>query len=113
MLVARGADVDAEVNRGTALTWAAASGRTPAIRRLLALGADPNNRGTFGGPEHGDGTTALHHAAEGGHLDAIRALLHAGADPTVRDAIYDSTPAGWAEHFGRHEARDLLRESQP
>lgn len=113
MLVARGADVDAEVNRGTALTWAAASGRTPAIRRLLALGADPNNRGTFGGPEHGDGTTALHHAAEGGHLDAIRALLHAGADPTVRDAIYDSTPAGWAEHFGRDEARDLLRESQP
>jgi ankyrin repeat protein len=111
-LVARGAKVDAEVNRGTALTWAAACGRTRAIRRLLELGADPNNRGTFGGPEHGEGTTALHHAAEGGHLDAIRALLDAGADPTVRDALYDATPAGWADHFGRTEARDLLREHE-
>jgi ankyrin repeat protein len=112
VLVARRATVDADVNRGTALTWAAASGRTRAILGLLELGADPNKRGTFGGPEHGDGTTALHHAAEGGHLDAIRALLDAGADPTVRDAIYDATPAGWAEHSGREEARDLLRERE-
>jgi ankyrin repeat protein len=111
-LVARGAGVDAEVNRGTALTWAAASGRTQAILRLVALGADTNRRGTFGGPEHGDGTTALHHAAEGGHLDAIEALLDAGADPTVRDALYNGTPADWAEHFARTEARDLLRKRQ-
>jgi ankyrin repeat protein len=109
LLVARGASVDADVNRGTALTWAAAGGRTRAILRLVALGADPNRRATFGGPEHGEGTTALHHAAEGGHLEAIRVLLEAGADPTVRDAIYDATPADWAEHFGRDEARDLLR----
>jgi ankyrin repeat protein len=113
VLAARGADVDGEVYRGTALTWAAASGRTGAIRRLLALGADPNHRGTFGGPEHGDGTTALHHAAEGGHLDAIRELLDGGADPTVRDIIYGGTPADWADHFGRHEARDLLRQRAP
>jgi ankyrin repeat protein len=110
-LVARGASVDADVNRGTALTWAAACGRTRAIERLIELGADPDNRGTFGGPEHGDGTTALHHAAEGGHLDAIRALLDAGADTTVRDALYGGTPADWAGHFGRNEARDLLREA--
>lgn len=110
VLVARGASVDADVYRGTALAWAAACGRTRAILGLLALRADPNNRGTFGGPEHGDGTTPLHHAAEGGHLDAIRALLDSGADPTVRDALYDSTPAGWAEHFGREQARDLLQE---
>jgi len=110
VLVACGASVDADVYRGTALAWAAACGRTRAILGLLALGADPNGRGTFGGPEHGDGTTPLHHAAEGGHLDAIRALLDSGADPTVRDALYDSTPAGWAEHFGREEARGLLQE---
>ena len=89
--------------------WAAACGRTEALRTLLALGADPNRRGTFGGPEHGDGTTALHHAAEGGHLDTIRALLGAGADPTVRDALYDATPTDWAEHFGREAARGLLQ----
>jgi ankyrin repeat protein len=110
VLVARGAAVDAEVNRGTALAWAAACGRTDAVRRLLALGADPNARTTFGGPEHGDGTTALHHAAETGHLDAIQALLDAGADPTVRDALYDGTPATWAEHNRRHAAAKLLRE---
>src|SRR5918999_1355977 len=108
-LVARGASVDADVNRGTALAWAAAGGLTSAILRLGALRGGPNRRATFGGPGHGDGTTALHHAAEGGHLEAIRVLLDAGADPTVRDAIYDATPADWAEHFGRDEARDLLR----
>jgi ankyrin repeat protein len=109
VLVARGAAVDADVNRGTALAWASACGRTGAVRRLLALGADPNARTTFGGPEHGDGTTALHHAAEGGHLEAIEALVDAGADPTVRDALYDGTPASWAEYRRRHAAAKLLR----
>jgi len=108
-LVARGADVDADVYRGTALTWAAAGGRVRSIQRLLALGADPDRRATFGGPQHGDGTTALHHAAESGHLDALQTLLEAGADATVRDEIYDSTPGGWAEHFAKHDAHDLLR----
>jgi ankyrin repeat protein len=110
VLVARGAAVDSEVNRGTALAWAAACGRTGAVRRLLALGADPNARTTFGGPEHGDGTTALHHAAEDGQLEAIEALLDAGADPTVRDALYDGTPASWAEYNRRHAAAKLLRQ---
>ena len=110
VLVARGAAVDADVNRGTALAWAAACGRAGAVRRLLALGADPNARTTFGGPEHGDGTTALHHAAETGQLEVVEVLLDAGADPTVRDALYDGTPAGWAEHNRRHAAAKLLRE---
>lgn len=110
VLVARGARVDADVNRGTALAWAAGCGRTDAVRRLLALGADPDARTTFGGPEHGDGTTALHHAAEDGHVEAIEALLDAGADPTVRDALYDGTPADWAAHRRRHAASKLLRE---
>ena len=90
----------ADVYRGTALAWAAARGRVAAIRRLVALGADPNQRTTFGGPQHGEGVTALHLAAQGGHLDAIRALLELGADPTARDGLYDATPAGWAEHGG-------------
>jgi ankyrin repeat protein len=109
LLVARGAEVGADVNRGTALSWAAACGRAAAIRRLVALGADPDQRATFGGPEHGEGITALHLAAQGGRLDAIRALLELGADPTLRDGIYDGTPAGWAEHGGNEAARDLLR----
>jgi ankyrin repeat protein len=108
-LVACGADVEADVYRGTALAWAAACGRTSAVRRLLALGADPNGRSTFGGPQHGEGVTALHLAAQDGHLDAIEALLEGGADPTVRDALYASTPTGWAEHSQRHAAAKLLQ----
>lgn len=108
-LVARGARIDADVYRGTALAWAAFCGRTRAIKRLLALGANPNRRTTFGGPEHGVGTTALHIAAGYGQLDAIEALLDGGADPEVRDELHHGTPASWAEYFGQEAAREALR----
>jgi ankyrin repeat protein len=107
-LVAAGAAVDSDVYRGTALVWAAACGRVAAIRRLVALGADPSRRGTFGGPEHGQGVTALHLAAQNGAVDVIRALLELGADPAIEDGLYHATPAGWAEHGGHEAARDLL-----
>jgi hypothetical protein len=44
------------------------------------------------------------------HLEAIAALLDAGADPSARDALYGSTPAGWAEHAGHQTAAAALRE---
>ena len=103
-----GAALDANVYRGTALTWAAARGRTRAVRRLLDLGATVDLRGTFGGPQHGAGTTALHHAAEGGHLEVIEVLLTAGADRAIQDSLYGGTPASWAEHNGQEAARRLL-----
>jgi ankyrin repeat protein len=107
-LVDRGAAVDADVYRGTALAWAAARGHVASIERLVALGADPNRRTTFGGPGHGEDATALHLAAQDGHLEAIRTLLALGADPAIRDGLYDATPAGWAEHGGHVAARELL-----
>jgi ankyrin repeat protein len=107
-LVERGAAVGADVYRGTALAWAAACGRVAAIRRLVALGADPDQRGTFGGPDHGDGITALHLAAQNGDLPVIRALLELGADPTIRDRRYGGTPADWAVHGGHEDARAVL-----
>ena len=112
LLVSRGARVDADVYRGTALAWASSCGHVTAVRRLLDLGADPNARTTFGGPDHGEAATALHLAAESSRLEVIRELLIAGADPTIRDARHDHTPAGWAEYGGQEAARDLLRESQ-
>jgi ankyrin repeat protein len=107
-LASRGASLDADVYRGTALTWAAACGRVRAVRTLVELGAGVNVRGTFGGPQHGVGTTALHHAAEDGHLAVIEVLLAAGADPTIEDELYGATPAGWADHNEKAAARDLL-----
>ncbi|MEV7097005.1 ankyrin repeat domain-containing protein [Amycolatopsis sp. NPDC051045] len=111
-LVARGADLDADVYRGTALAWAAATGRVAAIRTLLDLGADVNRVGTFGGPNHGEGVTALHLAAQSGHLDAVRVLLENGADLDARDEIFHSTPERWAEVCGQPAARDLLRATR-
>ena len=110
LLVARGAEVEADVYRGTALSWAAACGRVEAVRRLVDLGADPNGGTSFGGPGHGEGITALHLAAQNGNLEVIRALLELGADPTLRDGLYDGTPANWAEHGGHTAAVELLRE---
>ncbi len=107
-LVELGARVDTDPYRGTPLIWAAANGRVEAIRALVELGADPNRRGTFGGPDHGQGVTALHLAAGGGRVEAVRALLELGADRAVRDAIHDSTPAGWAEHGGHPELAAIL-----
>jgi ankyrin repeat protein len=110
LLVERGADVGADVYRGTALAWAAACDRVDAIRRLVALGADPDQRTTFGGPGHGEKVTALHLAAQGDRVDAVAVLLDLGADPALTDALYHSTPAGWAEHNGARAALALLRE---
>jgi ankyrin repeat protein len=110
LLVSQGARIDADVYRGTALAWASSRGHVAAVRRLLDLGADPNARTTFGGPDHGEAATALHLAAESNRLDVIHALLEAGADPTIRDGRHNHTPAGWAEHTGHATARDLLRE---
>jgi ankyrin repeat protein len=110
-LVARGARPDADVYRGSALMWAAASGRAGAVRRLIELGADPSGRSTFGGPTHGEGVTPLHLAGQGGHREAVRALLDAGADPRARDANFDSTPDGWAQHGGHPEVAAAIREA--
>lgn len=77
------------------------SGVDPVIPRLPD---DPDARDA-------DGATALHHAAWSGDLALIRQLLDAGADPSLRDARFDATPQGWAEHAYQEEAAELLRLS--
>ena len=110
-LVTRGAEVDAEVYRGTALTWAAAQGKAEVIGTLAELGASVNHQGTFGGLSHGAGVTALHLAVQGGHVAAVRALLAVGADPSLEDSLYSSSALGWAEHFGQAEILSVLRDA--
>jgi ankyrin repeat protein len=108
-LVELGARLDADIYRGTALTWAAFNGRTAATKRLLELGADPNARGSFGGPEHGEGVTALHLAAQAGRLETVEVLLAAGADKTIADRLHGGTPSGWASFGGHGELAEVLR----
>ncbi len=107
-LAERGARVDADPYRGTALTWAAVNGRVGAIRTLVELGADPNRRGTFGGPSHGEGVTAIHLAAQAGRRDSVVTLLELGADPLVLDALHGGTALGWARFGGHDELAEVL-----
>jgi ankyrin repeat protein len=112
LLVELGANVEADPYRGTALAWAAVNGRVAAIRELATLGADPNRRGTFGGPDHGEGVTALHLAAQAGRREAVEALLELGADPALHDSLHDGTPAGWAAFGGHEDLAALLEDAR-
>jgi ankyrin repeat protein len=108
LLVELGADLGADPYRGTALTWAAANGHVAAIARLIELGADVDRKGTFGGPDHGQGVTALHLAAQSGQKSAVEALLAAGADPMIADENHGGRPSGWADFGGHREISRLL-----
>ena len=87
---------------------AAAGDRPGAVALLIDLGFDVNavNRTT---PLH---VTALHEAAMRGNMEIIRLLVEHGADVNIRDSGYDATPAGWAEHFGKADARKYLSERE-
>jgi ankyrin repeat protein len=108
LLVELGARIEADPYRGTALTWAAVNGRVDSIRMLVELGADPNRRGTFGGPSHGEGITAIHLAAQSGQREAVIALLGLGADPRLKDTLHGGTALGWARVGGHEELADVL-----
>jgi ankyrin repeat protein len=75
------------------------------VKLILDYGVHPDIRG-------GEGYTILHHLASHYHYKAenslIRAkmLLDAGASLTLRDALLQSTPLGWACRWGRI---DLVR----
>jgi ankyrin repeat protein len=81
------------------LVRAAGQDSREAVTLLIELGFDVNAR-----PR----TAPLHEAALRGDIPMIRLLLDHGADPNMHDTGYDSTPAGWAEHHGQHEAQQLL-----
>jgi ankyrin repeat protein len=98
----------AMARRPEQIVGAAGSDRVASVGLLIDLGFDVNavDRTT---PLH---VTALHEAAHRGNMAMIRLLIDHGADPNVRDSGYDATPAGWAEHFGRSEAHEYLRERE-
>ena len=78
-----------------ALVLSALHGKTEAMQRMLASGADVNS------PSaelyaHG---TPLHHAVSSGSLDAVRLLVEAGADLNAADSAWGGTPLGWAQYY--------------
>jgi len=107
-LVGYGAQLEADVYRGTPLIWAASKGRSTAVARLLELGADPMGRGSYGGESHGHDVTPLHLAGASGDIATVEILLDAGADASVLDGHGYGTPASWARHDGHPEVADLI-----
>ena len=94
--------------RPALITWAAACGNPAAVEILAELGFDVNAKGRTDVPSDQPWQTALHKAAEDGNVELARALLRLGADPDIRDKRFDSTPLGWARHFGQQAIIELL-----
>jgi ankyrin repeat protein len=87
-----------------AFVYACMHGHIDAAKVLLNRGAEINV--VPGGFDYAG--TGLHYAALNGHRSMIEFLLERGADRNVRDPKVGSTAAGWAEHGGHPELRDLL-----
>jgi ankyrin repeat protein len=80
-------------------------GDAPAVRWLLAHGADPNALWA-----HWDAhVTPLHMTAFSDTDEVAGLLLDAGADPSIKDDKHDSDPLGWAEFFGKVRLVRLLK----
>jgi ankyrin repeat protein len=103
----------ARAQRPGLIAWAAASGKHGAIPLLAGLGWDVNALGRTDAPAEQPWETALHYAAGQGDTGLTRLLLSLGADPAIPDARFDSTPLGWARHFGRAETAALLAPLTP
>lgn len=90
-----------------AFVYACMHGHVEAAKLLLDKGAEINV--IPGGFDYAG--TGLHYAALNGHRPMVEFLLAHGADRTLKDTKVGSTPAGWANHGGHAELRDLLAES--
>jgi hypothetical protein len=71
------------------------------IHRLVELGWGVNAKNRI---------TALHEAVMCGSLETVKALINLGADPTIADDSFQSTPVGWADHFGHVAIKHYLDE---
>eukprot|EP00752_Nemacystus_decipiens_P017481 g15673.t1 len=101
LLLARGADVDAENNLGsTPLNRAAVAGRTEVIELLLDAGADLEHQDDISG-------TPLHGAARRNHCSTVRLLLNRGALVDASDDV-GNRPLHLASAEGAISALEIL-----
>jgi ankyrin repeat protein len=88
-----------------AFVYGCMHGHVDAAKLLLAKGAEINV--IPGGFDYAG--TGLHYAALNGHRKMVEFLLQQGADRNIKDTKVGSTAAGWAEHGGHQEVRDMLQ----
>ncbi|CAI4214564.1 unnamed protein product [Parascedosporium putredinis] len=124
----------ADIRGWSPLHYAAETGKTPAVGRLLKLGTNVNAKNILewtplhcaskGGhvetlraliregaeldAQGRDGVSPLHCAAINGHRDAACALVEAGASIDIIDAS-GTTPLLWAAYKGRENVFEYLR----
>jgi ankyrin repeat protein len=87
-----------------AFVYSCMSGRIDAAECLLEHGARINAIP----PGFDYAGTGLHYAAFNGHRPLVEYLLAHGADPRIEDTKVHGTAAGWANHAGFAEIKDLL-----
>jgi ankyrin repeat protein len=99
---------DAIAARPHHIATAADRGRIDAVRLMVEVGFDVNT------PDHSlpHRATALHYAALNGSAELAAVLRDLGADPTLKDASFNATPAGWADHAGHPELAELLSAAE-
>ena len=93
-------DLSPEV-AGQALVESVTLGAIAIMRALLDAGVDVDSR-------RSDGATALHLAAFDGNAELVEELLARGADLSLKDGVYDGTPAGWAQAGGHEDLAKRL-----
>ncbi len=111
LLVAAGANIDAENTKGqTLLHRAAWSGDTKVVKLLLAARANVD-------AVDNEGWTPLHGAAERGHTEVVKLLLNAGAKISVsntegRTALDLARERGHTEIADAIIAEDMIRKEK-
>jgi hypothetical protein len=95
------------------IVWAAARANAPAVDLLLRLGFDVNALGRADVPVEHEWETALHAAVSIGDRGLVERLLAAGADVTIKDARFEATAVGWAEHFEHPDLVAVLERVTP
>jgi ankyrin repeat protein len=96
-------------SRHIAIALAAQHGHADIVRLLLDAGEDPNR---FNPEGHHSHSTPLHQAVCSNHIEVVRLLVERGARLDIKDTIYQSTPFGWAIHFGQNAIAEYLRENE-
>jgi ankyrin repeat protein len=105
LLLAHGADVNAQWWQGTALTVAVGTENEKMVELLLSAGADPNL-----GDDRGENALALAALNPRGSIDVVRLLLRAGANPNYEYPPGQSLIES-AREVGSLRAAELLEEA--